>query len=138
MSLPASACYFFFTRVGLAVKVAFFCFDFETEAIFGALRALWATFCDERGPPFLGFLGDGLAPFCFPVNLVDNPVFFFDWCASLARAGLGIASDEDSFGILTIFFPDLPIPFPEDPIWLGNGKEGSFFFFKASPENTRT
>ena len=46
--------------------------------------------------------------------------------------------DEESLGILTIFFHDLPIPLPEVPVGLGNGNEGSFFFFKASPEKTRT
>lgn len=137
-SLSTPPGHFFFTRVGLADKVGFFFFALETEAIFWAPPAFWATFCEESGRPFLGFSVDGFRPFVFPVNLVDNPDFFFDSYGGLAGAGLGIASDEDSLGILTIFFPDLPIPLPEDPVGLGNGNEGSFFFFKASPENTRT
>ena len=109
----------------------------EIEEDFLVPPALDLPFLEETGLPFLG-LEDGFATFFFPVTLAGNPDFFFESLGGLAEAGLGMATDEDSLGILTIFFPDLPIPLPEDPVELGTGKEGSFFFFKASPEKTRT
>ena len=134
---PTLQSYFFFTRVGLADKVGFFGLPLATETAFLLFPTFGVTFLAERGRPFFGFSADGFGPFVFPVNLVGNPDFFFGSWGNMAGSVLGIASNEDTLGILTIFFPAFPEPLPEGPVG-GNGNEGSFFFFKASPEKTRT
>jgi len=109
-NLPASPSYFFLTRAGLADKVGFLALAFlEVNADFLIIPAFVGDFLEERGRPLLGFSADGFGPFVFPVNFGGIPDFFFDsWGGARAGAGLGTPSDEDNFGILTIFLPAFP------------------------------
>jgi hypothetical protein len=134
--LPAAPRYFFLTRAGLADKVDFFCFFLPVTTDFFNPPDFDVLF-EEGGRPFLGFRGESLELFVFPLNFWSTSDFFFSSWSEMAGVGLAMVSD-DSFEILTIFFPALLIPLPEDPVEGGKGNVGSFFFFRASPEKTRT
>ncbi|WP_447965201.1 hypothetical protein [Nitrospira sp. Ecomares 2.1] len=86
----------------------------------------------------MDFPADGFATLIFPIFLVGNPDIIFDSCGSLAVNGREFLSDGEDLDILPNFFIPFPEPFPEDPVGVGKGNEGNFFFFRASPEKTRT